>query len=235
MDSLTCFPRGKDREHYLKSQQDWKRKNIIYMIETEEIELNGTLPDDGIGMVIMQPFVELCDHEPYRWENAQKKNNQIRRIINALEVARQADHGCGKTHFTVFPEYSIPGLEGVRKIQDILESGSWENETIIIGGVDGLTKGDYSTLCHENNTQVHEENKPDKIPDGHWVNCCIIWEKTNDTRRRWIQPKLVPATQEELCPASHMFQGKAVYLFRHKISILGSESPFRFICFICKD
>ena len=36
------------------------------MIEVEEIELNITLPDEGIGMVIMQPFVELCKHEPYR-------------------------------------------------------------------------------------------------------------------------------------------------------------------------
>ncbi len=205
------------------------------MIEVEQIPLDITLPDDGVGMVVMQPFVELCDREPFCWQN-DKKDKQIGRIVRTLEIARQADHSCEKTHFTVFPEYAIPGLEGVRKIQEILESSSWEDGTIVVGGVDGLTKSEYSTLCSESNTEVHQKNKPEKARDGQWINCCIIWAKqTNDSLKRWVQPKLVPATQEELCPASRMFEGKAMYVFRPKIAVQDSKLPFRFLSFICKD
>ena len=152
------------------------------MIEVKEISLNITLPDNGIGMVIMQPFVELCDDEPYHWQN-DKKVKQIERIIRTLEIAKQADHGCEKTHFTVFPEYAIPGLEGVRKIQEILERSSWKDGTIVVGGVDGLTKKEYSTLCNEGMTQeVHKNNKAEKVRDDQWVNCCITWEKTTNNK-----------------------------------------------------
>jgi len=207
-----------------------------FIIEVEEIELkNVILPDDGIGMVIMQPFIELCKYEPYRWRD-DKKSKQIERIIRTLKIAKKADHGCEKTHFTVFPEYAIPGLEGVGKIQEILESSEWESGTIVIGGVDGLTKSEYSALCSQDNIEEHQENKSDKVRDEQWINCCITWVKeASDILKRWVQPKLIPAAQEEICSASHMFEGKAVYVFRPKISIQNSELPFRFLSFICKD
>jgi hypothetical protein len=205
------------------------------MIEIKEIQLDITLPDDGIGMVIMQPFVELCGHEPYHWQN-DKKDKQIERIVRTLEIAKQSDHGCEKTHFTIFPEYSIPGLEGVKKIQEILESNSWKKGTIVIGGIDGLTKNEYLTLISEDITKVYEENEPEKFRENHWLNCCVIWTKqTNGTVKKWVQSKLVPATQEELCPAYHMLTGKVVYIFKPSISIQDSKLPFRFLCFICKD
>ena len=205
------------------------------MIKVKEIQLDITLPDDGIGMVIMQPFVELCGHEPYCWQN-DKKDKQMERIVRTLEIATKSDHGCEKTHFTIFPEYSVPGLEGIKKIQEILESSSWKEGTIVIGGVDGLTKNEYSTLCNEDITKVHKKNEPEKIRDDQWVNCCVIWAKqTNGIVNKWVQPKLVPATQEELCPAYHMFAGRAVYIFTPSISIQGLKLPFRFLCFICKD
>lgn len=205
------------------------------MIKVKEIQLDITLPDDGIGMVTMQPFVELCDNEPYRWQ-IDKKDKQIERIIRTLEIAMRPDHGCDKTHFTIFPEYSIPGLEGVKKIQEILESSSWKEGTIVIGGIDGLTKDEYLNLISEDITKIYEENESEIFREDQWVNCCVIWAKqTNGTVKRWIQPKLVPATQEELCPACHMFVGRSVYIFTPSISIQGSKLPFRFLCFICKD
>lgn len=205
------------------------------MIKVEEIELDIALPDNGIGMVIMQPFLELCSDEPYRLEK-DKKRKQMDRIVRTLEIAEKADHDCERTHFTIFPEYSIPGLQGIRKVEEIIRNNSWKDGTITIGGVDGLTKGEYSTLCDEDMTQVHGENKPERIREDQWVNCCIIWARQRDgIVKRWVQPKLVPATQEELCPAYHMFQGKAVYVFRPKIFIQGLELPFRFLSFICKD
>jgi len=205
------------------------------MIEVEEVELNITLPDDGIGMVIMQPFVELSEREPYRWRT-DKKTKQIERIIRTLKISKQADHGSAKTHFTVFPEYAIPGLEGIAEIEEVLSNTSWNGGTIVIGGVDGLTRDEYSTLCNDVVTQVHAENKAAKLRNGQWVNCCITWIKeANGSLKRWVQPKLVPADKEQLCSAYHMFEGKAVYVFRPTISIRGSEPPFRFLSFICKD
>ena len=139
------------------------------MIKIKEIQLDVTLPDDGIGMVIMQPFVELCGHGPYCWQN-DKKDKQIERIVRTLEIAKQSDHGCEKTHFTIFPEYSIPGLEGIAEIEKIMRDVSWKDGTIIIGGIDGLNKRKYSTLCNESMPRIHDENKAENVRKGQWVN-----------------------------------------------------------------
>lgn len=206
------------------------------MIEVKEIPLDITLPDDGVGMVIMQPFVELCGDEPYRWQN-DKKGKQIDRIVRTLEIAKQADHGCEKTHFTIFPEYSIPGLEGVKKIQEILESSSWKDGTIVIGGVDGLSKDEYSILCSELMTHVHEKNKAEEVRDGQWVNCCITWVKTKNDKgdfiiEKWIQLKLCPSWPEEDVKVHDMFEGKCMYVFEGRVI---DGRAFRFMSLVCYD
>jgi len=203
------------------------------MIEVEEVELDINLPDDGLGMAIMQPFVELTmDSEPYRWQD-DKKNKQIDRILRTLEIANKADHGCEKTHFTVFPEYAIPGLEGIRRIQEILQNDSWENGTIVIGGVDGLTKSDYSTLCSQDNTKVHQENKPEKVRNDQWINCCITWVKgTDGSLTRWVQPKLSPAWPEKNIANINMFPGRSVYVFSGKFK---NQTDCRFMPLLCFD
>jgi len=206
------------------------------MIEIKEIQLDVTLPDDGIGMVIMQPFVELCGHEPYCWQN-DKKDKQIERIVRTLEIAKQSDHGCEKTHFTIFPEYSIPGLEGIAEIEKIVRDVSWKDGTIIIGGVDGLSKDEYSTLCNEIMTRVHEKSKAEEVRDGQWVNCYITWVKTKNDKgdfiiERWIQPKLCPSWPEENIIVSDMFEGKCVYVFEGRVI---DGRAFRFMSLICYD
>lgn len=202
------------------------------MIEVEEIELNITLPDDGIRMVIMQPFVELCEHEPYRWRD-DKKDRQIERIIRTLEIAKQVEHGCEKSHFTIFPEYVVPGLEGIVKIEEVLSNSSWKDGTIVIGGIDGLTKDEYSTLCNKHMMQVHEENKAEKVLDDQWVNCCITWVKETDgILRRWVQPKLSPSWPEKNVTHSQMFAGRSVYVFSGRFE---NQIDFRFLSLICFD
>jgi len=202
------------------------------MIKIEEIPLNITLPDYGIRMIFMQPFVELCNSEPFCWRN-DKKNKQINRIVRTLEIARQVEHDCEKTHFTIFPEYAIPGLEGVNKIQEILKDSSWKDGTIVIGGVDGLTQNDYFTLCNEYETQVHNENKAERIFKDKWINCCIVWVKYEDgTVKRWIQPKLCPSWPETDVTHSQMFAGRAIYLFSGKFK---NNTDFRFFSLICFD
>jgi hypothetical protein len=202
------------------------------MIEIKEIQLDVTLPDDGIGMVFMQPFVELCGHGPYCWQN-DKKDKQIERIVRTLEIAKQSDHGCEKTHFTIFPEYSIPGVEGIAEIEKIIRDVSWKDGTIIIGGIDGLSKKKYSTLCNESMPPVHDAN----VRKGQWVNCYITWVKTKNDKgdfiiNRWIQPKLCPSWPEEDIIVSDMFEGKCVNVFEGRVI---DGRAFRFMSLICYD
>lgn len=203
------------------------------MIEIEEIELkNFTLPNDQIGMVIMQPFVELIDSEPLHWQNGKKKH-QIDRIIRTLEISSKEYTGCDKTHFTLFPEYSIPGLEGIKEVQTFIESSQWKNGTIIIGGVDGLTANEYSKLCNEDKTIVHHRNKLKEFRDDRWVNCCVVWVRdTNGEINRWIQPKIVPCWTEKNYAYSQMFCGQSIYLFKCS---LANNVVFHFLSLICFD
>ena len=207
------------------------------MIEIKEEQVGINLPLNEIGMVIMQPFVELChDHGPYRWLN-NKKKKQIERIIRTIEIAKKAEHGCEKTHFTIFPEYSIPGLEGIQEIEENIRSSSWEKGAIIIGGVDGLTKNEYSTLCSWKDTVVHQENRPEKVRNRQWINCCITFVKTINIEggiiiKKWVQPKICPSWQEENNIGNDMFEGRCVYVFEG--SVINGRA-FRFMSLVCYD
>lgn len=204
------------------------------MVKVKEILLEITFPDTGLGMVFMQPFVELHDDRSFHW-HSDKKQKQIDRIIRTLEISKLAEHGCDRTHFTFFPEYAIPGLDGVQRIQDYLENEEWKDNTIVVGGVDGLSKDQYTELCNADRTFFHVENAPGELREPQWVNCCVIWVKYGGGVERYVQPKLVRAREEELRQAGQMWVGKAVYVFVPKISIHDTPLPFRFLVLICKD
>jgi hypothetical protein len=202
------------------------------MVEIKEVQPDIILPIGGIGVVIFQPFIELSGDEPFRWLN-NNKAKQIERIIRTLEIARQADHGCGKTHFTIFPEYSIPGLEGIEKIQEILQSGQWNPGTFVIGGVDGLTQYDYHILCSQDDTEVFPQSKPENVSATQWVNCCITWGKQTDgSLRRWVQLKLVPSWLERNIICNEMFCGNSVYIFKCKFE---NDVDCYFLSLVCFD
>ncbi|MCP3681996.1 MAG: hypothetical protein GY861_04825 [bacterium] len=205
-------------------------------IEVDEVPVGITLPDDELGMVIMQPYVELCPTEPFKWP-ASLKSAQIGRIKETLDIAQKAKHGCDRTHFTLLPEYTIPGLEGFRVIQDTLENSSWPEDTVVIGGLDGLAKNEYTDLCDLKNVTVDSLNAPDVVRDGQWVNCCCTWVKSRSDDGKpivqgWIQPKLRPAWEEMDVPVNDMFEGKKVHIFE------GSSTKglaLRFLSVICID
>lgn len=197
----------------------------------EEIDLNITIPELGLCMAYMQPFVELTDTEPYRWK-LDNNNQQLDRISRFMNIAKRFD-GNGKTHFTVLPEYSIPGLVGVERINQFLLDPSWDSETVVIGGVDGLNKDEYRTLCSNEISRVFIDNLPDNIPNGNWINCCITWVKDRDGRlKRWIQPKLSPSWAERNIMHSRMFCGRSVSLFTIKYA---NDTPCKFMSLICFD
>src|SRR5262249_50891236 len=107
-------------------------------------------------MVIAQPHLSLTPNAPFRCLDI-RRPAQLAMIDRTLTLARQATHGAGKTHFTIFPEYSIPGLEGIARIEEALEQAEWPNETIVIGGVDALTKNEFATLVDTAHTHYDSE------------------------------------------------------------------------------
>lgn len=164
------------------------------MIEVITIDLTQrgvTLPSDRVGMVIAQPYLTLTSEEPYCC-TAATKAGQMDVLSKTLAVSRAAQHGAPKTHFTIFPEYSVPGLDGIALIDMALNAQDWPPGTIVIGGTDALSKEDFGTLAASPNTHLDtERNGLDRIAAGEWINCGITWVKAADgTVERWLQPKL---------------------------------------------
>ena len=176
------------------------------------------LPSQSVGMVIAQPYLpdsSLTLAEPYQC-TMQAKTKQLAALGKTLEVARAAQHGASKTHFTIFPEYSIPGLDGIALIETALNDTNWPNGTVVIGGTDGLTQPQYVQLLQGPTTHVDlARNNGNLVQPSQWVNCAITWVKGEDGRlERWIQPKLHPALAEMNTSHQHMFCGKSVFLFK---------------------
>ena len=205
-------------------------------VETVEVDLSTRgvqLPRSSVGMVIAQPYLTLSQTEPYRCKD-QSKPQQLGAIATALGVARTAPHGAPKTHFTLFPEYSIPGLDGVDLVGNTLGAPEWPKETIVIGGTDGLSREDFVTLADAPNTNLDTaHNDPKSIRDGEWINCGITWVKgTDGTVERWLQPKLCPAWPEQNVTCNNMFRGNSVFVFKGQFDI---GTLYRFCSLVCFD
>jgi len=205
------------------------------VVEVQDVDLTAfdvRLPTMLVGMVLMQPLLKLTS-EPFRCL-PERKAEQIAGLERTLSIAKAADHGAEKTHFTLIPEYSIPGLDGIARIENILRDMSWPGGTIVIGGTDALSKMDYAVLCSEDSTTVDlAHNGPDHVQEGQWINCCITWVKTaSGDLRRWLQPKIAPAWPEQNIVHAQMFRGGSVFVFR---CVFENGPPCRFFSLVCFD
>ncbi len=121
-------------------------------IETVDLSARGlTLPNGRVAMVIAQPHLALTPAEPFQIR-AELRQQQLDLVRRTFDISRAAAHGAPRTHFTIFPEFCIPGLQGVAAIDAILQAANWPARTIIIGGVDGLERADYLALIEAGNT-----------------------------------------------------------------------------------
>lgn len=203
-------------------------------IQTVDLALRGiTLPNDRVGMVIAQPFVSLTPHEPYVCA-APAKAEQMAALSNTLAVARAPVHGAPITHFTVFPEYSIPGVDGITLIDAALHDPSWPSGSIVIGGTDGMSKADFALLTGQPNTFFDAQyNALNTIGSNQWINCGVTWVKgANGTVERWLQPKLHPAWPEQNINCQDMFRGQSVFMFKGPLT---NGTLFRFSTLVCFD
>ncbi len=206
------------------------------MVNIETIDLtsrNVVLPSDRVGIVVAQPFLSLTAAEPFRC-TAAAKPQQLQILKDTLTVAREARHGGPKTHFTVFPEYSIPGFEGIATVEAALSAQDWPNGTIVIGGVDALSKDEFVQLANAARTHLDTaHNALDRVAGNAWVNCGITWVKSGDgVIDRWLQPKLHPAWPEMNVHFQDMFRGSSVFTFTGPFD---NGTHYRFCSIICFD
>lgn len=200
-------------------------------IHVEEQIVDVTLPTDKLGIVMMQPFIQLnVNSHPYKWA-VNKKQTQLDAINKTLQLSQAKHHGCQKTHFTIFPEYSIPGIEGINLINEFARD-TQESGTFIMAGIEGLTKEEYETLCNMPNTEVYDANKPANLGQNKWINCLVLWAKLDNGQIiMYIQPKCFKSLPENHLPSTNMFEGKCIYLYRCRRGTL----PFLFLSMVCID
>lgn len=184
-------------------------------------------------MVIAQPFLDLEQQEPFSC-TANAKPASLGTIQSTLQVARSASHGAGKTHFTVFPECSVPGPEGIALIHEEVCAAAWPVGTVVIAGVDALSKVQFTALTEDPQTHFDaKHNALSRMTDQQWINCCVIWAKGDDgTVTRWLQPKIVPAFVELDVQCKAMFRGESVYVFTGAFE---NQSTYRFCSLVCFD
>ena len=200
----------------------------------EPITDNVRMPSDEVRIVAMQPYIQFhsTTEEPFRWaDNAVEE--QLIAINRTLDIALNNSEGCF-ANFTLFPEYSIPGIVGATAINDRISADAWPNDSIIIAGIDGITKEEYSNLCDLLTGSVSESNAPNSVGDTQWVNCCVIWIKNHEGGiDKYVQPKIRPAWPEMNATCNDMFSGSTVYLFECQYEPSGY--PCRFLTLICYD
>ena len=209
------------------------------MVHVEFVNLSERsirFPHERVGMVVAQPYLprdSFTREEPYQFV-PEAKQRQLAVLSETLAVARLPRHDGLKTHFTIIPEYGIPGLDGVGVLEDGLRSEDWPDGSVLVGGTDGLTRDQYAELLQGDRTHVEaNHNGLDRVGGDEWVNCEITWVKSaGGTLERWIQPKLHPAWEEQDALHQHMFQGRSIYMFKGQ---LDNDAHFLFGTLVCFD
>ncbi len=207
---------------------------MVAVVEVDLGALGVRLPRGEVAMVIAQPHVVFVPQEPFTWAPAERER-ALECIDDTLAVSRSRPHGAEKTHFTVFPECTLPGLEGVDRITAAMQAVDWPTETVVIGGVDGLTKAQFTELVQRPNTTYDVVgNCLDRVQEHQWVNCVVTWAKlpTGDVRS-WVQPKLSPAWVELNVEYLSMYRGRSIYVFKGVHS--NADAPYQFATLLCFD
>ena len=209
-------------------------QNPVVHIETIDLSSREViLPGDRVGMVVVQPFLNLTATEPFLCTPDSKKR-QLAVLQKTIAVSLAKPHGAEKTHFTIFPEYSICGPDGIGLIQMAMESAEWPPGTVTIGGTDALSKSEFVAIAGAQRTHLNTTgNALDRINETSWVNCNITWIKgVNGTVERWLQPKLEPAWPEQNISYQQMFKGNSIFAFRGPFQ---NGTQYRFCSLVCFD
>ena len=198
------------------------------MIQAPEQQIDVTLPSTSVKMLIAQPFLEFQTpiQEPFalRPECAAR----ILAAVDNIFVVVGAFH----PHFIVLPEFSLPGVAGVERVMGHLSSAAVPHPMILIAGVSGLTRDEYTRLCAlQGMTAPDALNMPESVPQAQWINTSITFVKDDrGTISQWVQPKISPSWPEANTLHQSMFQGSVVRVFRARFD---NGVPCRFLSVLC--
>lgn len=207
---------------------------MIRVIEIDIGQLGVRFPRGEVGVVIAQPYVDFARLEPFPLL-PRLRNAALSGIDATLAVALECAHGAEKTHFTIFPECTLPGLDGFDRIAAVMADKSWPTGTVVIGGLEGLTREQFSELVQRPGTTYDDVGSSlERIRADQWVNCCATWAKLGSGEVQcWIQTKIEPAGVELQVDHESMFKGQSIYLF--KGTYADTHAPYRFATLICYD
>jgi hypothetical protein len=134
----------------------------------------------------------------------------------------------------VFPEYAVPGFDGVQAIDGRVADAQWARNSVVVAGIDGLAQSEYRHMCESLGIQTDLRDSPGEVPDGQWVNCCVVWTKDDKGQvLKWAQLKLARSWPEMNVAHSDMFEGNTVYLFRAYYR--DNMYPCNFLVMVCYD
>ena len=206
---------------------------MVHIIRVDLTTRGVVLPSDRVGMVMAQPHLCLTEGEPFVCL-PNRKGSLMSALRRTLDVSRANHHGLPKTHFTIFPEYSIPGIDGADEINEAVSAETWPVGTIVIGGVDALTKAEFQALANRPNTHLDDvNNAPARVAQAEWVNCGVTWVKAaNGVVEKWLQPKIAPAWEELNISHQAMFRGNSIFAFK---GTLNNDARYRFSSLLCFD
>ena len=177
-----------------------------------EQQVDVTLPSNAVRMLIAQPFLEFQTpvQEPFALTPA-----SVQRLQDAIDntFAKVAAY---HPRFVLFPEFSVPGLAGVQRIAQHLASNAILAPVVVVAGVSGLSKMEYTSLCAQANVaQIDQDNDPQRVQQDQWVNAALTFVKDNvGAVTIWLQPKISPSWTEENVNHQQMFPGGVVRIFR---------------------
>jgi hypothetical protein len=195
-----------------------------------EQQIDVTLPSNAVKILIAQPFLEFQApiQEPFALTPA-----SVQRLEDAIDntFAKVAAY---QPRFVLFPEFSVPGLTGVQRIAQHLASDAILAPLVIVAGVSGLSKTEYTSLCSVADVaQIDQENDPQRVQQDEWVNAAVTFVKDNTGAATiWLQPKISPSWPEANVNHQRMFRGGVVRIFRARFE---NNVACRFLSLLCFD
>lgn len=196
-----------------------------------EEQIDVTFPSESVRILCAQPFISFKEPIQEPFPISDECETRLLKGGDCVFDAASLYH----PQFIVFPEFSVPGLAGIKKARDAMLSQHIPRSTVLIGGVTGLSQQEYLSLVgdEELDVSVALDNQPDQVPADSWVNTSVTIAKTHDDSVSiWLQPKISPSWPESNDTHQRMFKGRALHLFR---AALDDGLPCHFFSAICYD
>jgi len=189
------------------------------------IDLKIDFPSDHLCMIMAQPFLKL-----QTTSNGFKIDRSIlemhkRTILSTLELSCNPPFGDSlyNTNFVVFPELSLP-YDMISTIKDKMLQGSWKDNSILIGGLEGISVEKYLEIVQKSDNPV--ESNYELLGMANYVNCAVVFIKENHPNvvKMYVQPKIKSSRWEQ---AIGMREGRHLFIF--------TSSKLNFFCLTCFD